>query len=175
MRQFGKASRKDTWYVVTTRSGEIVRVKACRVVPIKTDTDDILLYFHSNSYSANPVVFNAKDIIGWENEGKVIGVGNFILSCLGGGCAGGITWMLMKNMITCTIKNAFLNKTVTVVVIGGITYVVSSAFANMLADQSSEFTDYIGYFINRSKDIIAERLSKKDEDIKEVGNDEEEK
>lgn len=170
MRQFGRMSKKDAMYIVTLKNGETSRVRACKVVPSKTD-NGTLVYFHSNSYNATPVVFNADDILTVENDGKVAGIAEFIIGLIGGGSAGAVVWVLTKNLITCTIKNPLLNKFFTVIVIGGTTYVVATAIANVLTEQSMDLLDTAGYVYNTTKDAVKERFFKKD-NMKEVGPDE---
>lgn len=172
MRSFGKASRRDSQYVITLKTGEIARVNACKVVPLHTD-NGTLVYFHSNSYNAKPMVFNVDDILTIENDGKVAGIAEFIIGLIGGGSAGAVVWVLTRNLITCTIKNAVLNKFFTVVVIGGTTYVVATAIANVLTDQSHDFLDAAAYMYNTTKDAIKEKFFK-NENMKEVGPNEDE-
>ena len=168
MKSFGRASRKDTMYVITLRSGKIERVRACKMVPIPTDSG-VLVYFHSNSYNAEPVVFRVEDIITVENDGKVVDIWAMVLGCLGGGVMGGIAWRLCTNMLTCTIKNAILNKFLTVVVIGGVVYVTTTAIANTISDESMEFWDGAKYCGRTAWNMIQSVFKKKDG--KEVGNE----
>lgn len=158
MGKFGRKTR-DTLYIVTLKSGDVINISASKLVQIKTDDGEHLWYFHSTQFSnEQAVVINDDEILTVENDGKVVAWGAYLVGILGGGAAGGVMYVLMKGILGCAIKNPILRKGLIAFTIAGVCYITATTVASVMADESMEFWDATKFCAKRAKESVEKAI-----------------
>lgn len=132
--------KRDTITTVTLKNGDVYVIRQCKIVSVKTE-EGVILYFHSNSINKDAHAFKVEDIATIEDDGKYIHPIGYTLGILGGGCAGAVSYLILKDIIVGNLKNPILNKIVPVVVIGGVVYVTATTVAEVMSWESINFFD----------------------------------
>ncbi len=153
---FGKKKRDDE-YIVTTKSGSIYQIEACRM---QCDFNENVVWFYSSSMNRLPQKISFDEIVSIESNGKVVSIPVMLTGAVCGGMAGAAVMRLMKDVFKCNIGNPLLAKAFMVVFVGGTAYLVGCAVANELTDQAEDFIDKITYIGVKTKEALNKRLNK---------------